>query len=146
MGVKMYIWTEGDENVGHGSMTLSDGITHISWWPKKDKEMTTNQSWTSVEAEPATSYEQDVEWEGKPADLIYEIPSGKLDEAAIKSWWNEFKTTNRYHIVFKNCCSAVYSALQKGGAEEIVSFPMSFLSTPANLKEYAEALQKATRK
>lgn len=21
MGVKIYIWTEGDENVGHGSMT-----------------------------------------------------------------------------------------------------------------------------
>lgn len=44
MGVKIYIWTEGDENVRHGSMTLSDGITHISWWPKKDKEMTPNRS------------------------------------------------------------------------------------------------------
>ncbi|CAC5412310.1 unnamed protein product [Mytilus coruscus] len=45
MSVKIYIWTEGDENVGHGSMTLSDVITHISWWPKEEKEMTANQSW-----------------------------------------------------------------------------------------------------
>lgn len=48
MGVKIYIWTEEYENVGHGSMTLSDGITHISWWPKKDKEMTPNQSWVRL--------------------------------------------------------------------------------------------------
>ncbi|VDI53153.1 Hypothetical predicted protein [Mytilus galloprovincialis] len=144
MGVKIYIWAEGGGNVGHGSMTLSDG-THISWWPKEDKAKSANQRWKSVEAEPATSYDQDEEWEGKPADFIYEIPSGKLDEAAIKTWWNDFKTTNNYHIAFKNCCSAVYSALKKGGAEKIASFPMSPISTPANLKDYAEKLQKAAK-
>ncbi|VDI48385.1 Hypothetical predicted protein [Mytilus galloprovincialis] len=84
MGVKIYIMTEGDENI-------------------------------SVETEPPNSYERDEEWEGKSADFI--IPSGKLDEAAVKTWWNKFKTTNNYHIAFKNWCSAVYSALKKCGAE-----------------------------
>lgn len=36
MTEKIYIWEAGNGNVGHGSMTLSDG-THISWWPKDDK-------------------------------------------------------------------------------------------------------------
>ena len=34
----------GNGNVGHGSMTLSDG-THISWWPKEDKQKTSKQNW-----------------------------------------------------------------------------------------------------
>ncbi|XP_063411888.1 uncharacterized protein LOC134694765 [Mytilus trossulus] len=125
-------------------MILSDGITRISWWPNEVKEMTANQFWGPVEAETSNSYAQDVKWEGRPADIIYEISPGKLDEAAIRTWWNEFKTTNNYHIIFRNCCSAVYNALKIGGAENIMPFPGSLISTPANLKEYSEKLQKAT--
>ena len=142
---KIYIWEAGNGNVGHGSMTLSDG-THISWWPKDDKSKSSmKMHMTSVEAETASSYNEDVEWEGKAADCVIEIPAGKLDIKAIKAWWDQFKDKSNYHILGNNCCSVVYEALKKGGATKYASFPMNPISTPANLKEYGENLKKSAK-
>ena len=39
MVVRIYIWDQAGGNVGHASIKLGNG-THISWWPKDDKNKT----------------------------------------------------------------------------------------------------------
>ena len=145
MSDKIYIWEAGNGNVGHGSMTLHDG-THISWWPKDDKSKSSAKShMTSVEAETASSYNQDTEWEGQAADRMIPIKKGKLDIATIKAWWMQFRDKSNYHLLGNNCCSVIYEALKRGGATKYASFPWNPISTPANLKDYALKLKEATQ-
>ena len=99
------------------------------------------QIW-SVESEPANSYQQDEEWEGRPCNSYFDI--GLLDEDAIASWWSQFRNKSNYHLLGNNCCSVVYTALEKGGAGRFAS-SSGIISTPANLKSYAQKLEQATR-
>jgi len=100
---------------------------------------------TSVEAETASSYDQDTEWEGQAADCMIPIKKGKLDIATIKAWWMQFKDKSNYHLLGNNCCSVIYEALKRGGATKYASFPWNPISTPANLKDYALELKQATQ-
>ena len=99
----------------------------------------------SVEAETASSYNQDTEWEGKTADRIISINRGTLDLATIKAWWMQFRNKRNYHLLLNNCCSVIYGALKRGGATKYASFPWSLISTPANLRDYALKLKEATQ-
>ena len=145
MSDTIYIWEAGIGIVGHGSMTLHDG-THISWWPKDDKlKSSARIHMKSVEAETASSYNQDTEWEGKTADRIIPIKKGKLDIATIKAWWMQFRDKRNYHLLGNNCCSVIYEALKRGGATKYASFPWNPISTPANLRDYALKLKEATQ-
>jgi hypothetical protein len=56
-----------------------------------------------VEAGTTSSYNEDTEWEGKAADCIIPIKQGKLEIAAIKTWWMQFKDKTKYHILDNNC-------------------------------------------
>lgn len=100
---------------------------------------------TSVEAETASSYNEDTEWEGQAADCMIQIKRGILNIAAIKAWWMQFRNRSNYHLLGNNCCSVVYEALKLGGATRYASFPWNPISTPANLKDYALKLKQATQ-
>ena len=91
-----------------------------------------------------SSYDEDAELEGCGADCMVPITRGKLDIAAIKAWWMQFKDKSNYHLLGNNCCTVIYEALKIGGATKYASFPWSLISTPANLKDYARKLEKAT--
>ena len=100
---------------------------------------------TSVEAETASSYNQDTEWEGQAANRMIPIKKGKLDIATIKAWWMQFRDKSNYHLLGNNCCSVIYEALKRGGATKYASFPWNPISTPANLMDYALKLKEATQ-
>ena len=126
-------------------MTLHDG-THISWWPKDDISKSSaiiHKDW--VEAGTTSSYNEDTEWEGKAADCIIPIKQGKLEIAAIKTWWMQFKDKTKYHLVDNNCCTVIFKALKSGGARQYYPTPWDLVATPASLKEYALELQKVTQ-
>jgi hypothetical protein len=100
---------------------------------------------TAVEAGTASSYNQDTEWEGRVADCIIPIKQGKLEIAAIKTWWMQFKDQTNYHLLVNNCCTVIFEALTKGGATKYYSILCNIVSTPTTLKLYALKLQQFTQ-
>lgn len=143
MVVTVYVWLQRGQNVGHGSLALSDG-TYISWWPSEDKNKTAVAfHWKSIDASTSPSYSEDKEAEGHDADSRITIE--RLDEAAIRRWWAQFSDVSKYHILGNNCCTVVFKALKEGGAENFVKFPVQMVATPAGLNSYATKLQQATK-
>jgi hypothetical protein len=136
----VYLWSfKGKlESWGHVSLGLSDG-TYISWWPQAGDESVR----TSVLPEfinnmapslrllylapalPNQTYEMDSKLEGwvegklkdakpKHADITITIPD--LNVAAIKVWWENFKSNpaNKWETVGQNCAKTVCDALFHG--------------------------------
>ena len=98
-----------------------------------------------VEAETASSYDEDTKWEDKLADHTILIRNGILDIDAIKHWWMQFKDESKYHPIESNCCTVIYKALEIGGATKHVPFPQHVISMPSYLRDYAFKLQEATK-
>ncbi|XP_044269504.1 uncharacterized protein LOC123014438 [Tribolium madens] len=107
--IKVYLWRFHGTNVGHLSMSLSDSI-HISFWPQEELELKRKKNAAGVQ-----SYEDDVKSEGRPADEILELPDDIVNQDKIKSWWSNYTTNNRYHLLTKNCAKVVQEALIVGG-------------------------------
>ncbi|KAK3582636.1 hypothetical protein CHS0354_001681 [Potamilus streckersoni] len=109
MPIKFYVWLPHGDNIGHSSMTLSDG-THISWWPS-DQELKKKSSLMSMLISPASlnqTLDEDIYLEGniKP-DGEYTLPDGFIDEDAI--------------MLDQNFCHVVFKALEEGGAWKFIT-------------------------
>ena len=98
-----------------------------------------------VEGRTASSYDEDTEWEGSVADDIIPIRPGKLEIAAIKTWWMKYKEEKIYHLLIKNCCTVIMEALIIGGATQYYPIPYNFGYTPPTVKQYALKLQQFTQ-
>jgi hypothetical protein len=83
--------------------------------------------------------------EGHGADCMIQIKKEKLDIAAIKAWWMQFKDKSNYHLLGNNCCSVIYETLKRGGATKYASFSWDPIFTPGNLKDYALKLKEVTQ-
>ena len=155
MAVKIYIWTEEGmlERWGHVSMSLGDG-TYISWWPEgHDKKSIKNNPVMCPVVENQTQ-QQDVKLEGKAADKVVTISGVKLDEAAIKTWYQMFSASDEKWSAFGNNCSAVvYKALKEGGALVYFTAHERYFwestlvpSTPKHIDNFVSLLNKKQNK
>ncbi|KAL3855326.1 hypothetical protein ACJMK2_014542 [Sinanodonta woodiana] len=118
MPIQVYIWLPQGDNVGHSSMTLSDG-THISWWPsnKNFKKKSNIASIFSSRASLSESLKVDIYLEGNiQPNKVYILRDGFIKEAAIRIWWVSFSSNGFYRVFTQNCCHAVFKALEAGGA------------------------------
>jgi hypothetical protein len=137
----IHIWNYQGSNEawGHASMTLDDG-THISWWP--DNPVPPEFPLYSAPAFPNQSYADDVAFEGRGPDHV--IPISGLDEAAIKAWWGDFKSKNKWSTLSQNCSTTVADALDAGGGGDGVYLAdWNSFWTPADVRGYADAIKDA---
>lgn len=153
--VTVYVWNyRGSKQAwGHASLELDQ--TYISWWPENPGQIPTKIP-NVYASHPFRnrSFASDVHAEGRLPD--HSIRINGLDENAIKDWWQgmglvrdgqlfagpllPWKTLNQ------NCSTVVATALTVGGGEQFASWykSRSIVWTPANVLEYASAIQAAT--
>ncbi|KAL3854998.1 hypothetical protein ACJMK2_014230, partial [Sinanodonta woodiana] len=123
MPIKVYVWFPHSDNVGHSSMTLSDG-THISWWPS-NKNVKKKSNLKSILSSPA-SLSQNLEEDSFLEDnmqpnITYTLPDGFINEAVISIWWGSFSSNGAYRVLDQNCCHVVFKALEAGGAWRLIT-------------------------
>ncbi|KAK3611764.1 hypothetical protein CHS0354_014113 [Potamilus streckersoni] len=126
MPIKVYIWNfQGKREAwGHASMSLSDG-THISWWPSDGNERKSFKG-NAVKApsEHCMTLDDDINSEyGTEPDVTHTIPTGYINEEAIKIWWQPFSKEENWRVLDQNCSTVVYKALCAGSA--LSFFPAS---------------------
>ncbi|KAL3855676.1 hypothetical protein ACJMK2_014895 [Sinanodonta woodiana] len=148
MPIKVYVWLPHGDNVGHSSMTLSDG-THISWWPS-DKEAKKKSNLKSIYSSPASlsqNLDEDIYLEGNfQPNENYSLPDGFIDEDAISKWWGSFSSKENYRVLDQNCCHVVFKALEAGNAwnfikdEDVKSLGKKLL-TPSEIDRLLKKLK-----
>jgi len=108
MVVKIHYWVislhEGP--VGHLSLELSDG-TYISHHPIRSKKPDFSGALHSLT--------QDIENEKRIPDQTFHLYDIQLNERQIKNWWNDYRKTSEYKLLFDNCAQIVQKALRIGG-------------------------------
>lgn len=133
----VHIWRPQPGTMGHASLTLEDG-THISWWPNNpnaDKN-------TDAPANPNQRYDgpgnSDVNLEGRNPDV--NIKLNKLDEKAIKEWWEKYKSDPKHTWNRKDNCSRIaLSALEAGGLPDTdIEASTVYFTTPGDVENTAE--------
>lgn len=121
-----------DTNVGHLSLSLSDG-TYISHWPDGGAFLDLKKQ----NGRPMRSLKDDIRNEGGEPTETLNLPNGIVDENKIKIWWNQgVKDGTQYNMVHSNCGQMVRTALIRGGIKEPMSYespggnPLEFMITP----------------
>lgn len=141
--VWVYNWdhVRGGEGAawGHSSVQIEAGA-YISWWPEAEgrqymvdksknpklagflgKVLGTTNIY-KVKHRCNLTYLQDVQAEGRQADMVCEIANGVLDTAAMEKWWKGYAyETASYHSIKKNCSTTVIRALRAGGSDKHLS-------------------------
>ncbi|MGG5809074.1 hypothetical protein [Falsiroseomonas sp. CW058] len=137
--VWVYNWNHvrGGEGAAWGHSAIQvEGGAYISWWPESENRQymvdksknpklaaflgkvigTTNIY--KVRHRCHTSYLQDVQAEGRQADMVCEIANGVLNTDAIGRWWTGYAVEKAsYHSIKKNCSTTVIRALRAGGSD-----------------------------
>jgi hypothetical protein len=142
----VHIWNYRGKDVawGHASVTLEDG-THISWWPQQGGR---EPSWYSdadytVDAIPNQTLAADIHLEEQAPDKTIKIIG--LDEAAIKAWWNSFRSTHKWKTSSQNCSTTAAEALKAGGANvqwKDVFKAHNLVWNPAGVEAFANAINR----
>src|SRR5579872_1171790 len=97
---------------------LADG-TYISWWPNANGADCIVLRICTASALLPTDFGRDYTAEGTNPTIIH---LDNLDEAAIKSWWNDFKRRNNWRSLSQNCSTVVARALDAGGGRKRAPF------------------------
>lgn len=113
---EVYYWAWRDGNVGHLSMSLSDG-TYLSYWPQ-DAVNVKNDLFSKCPGSQLPNLRSDIESEGRQPDVTESIPSGAIDEYKIKTWWsNIIRRGTEYNMLWSNCSHMIRRALEVGGLD-----------------------------
>jgi RHS repeat-associated protein len=128
---------------GHASMSINSGSTHISWWPGGQRDYVSETlNLYSAPANPGQSLNDDIYLEEQGPDEIIHLDN--LDEDAIAEWWAEYQRNREWFALGRNCAATVAAALAAGGGDYHVPFyPKPVVWTPASVRAYAEAIQRA---
>ena len=124
---------------GHVSLTLDDG-TYISFYPTNFNLLNADSPNDPVFS---GSLSDDNLNEGGAPDV--QVKLDNLDEAAIKTWWNDFKKTQpKFRGLHNNCSTVISQALDAGGGvKHAPKAPHPIVSSPGVVLGYAQQLQKA---
>lgn len=60
----------------------------------------------------------DCELEGRQPDETVAFPEGLVDYGKVIAWWNEYKKTSSYNLLYSNCAQTVRLALCNGGIKQ----------------------------
>lgn len=97
MSCKLYIWKNSPSNVGHASLEVNS--KYMSYWPRSAAGKKDFKIGQSHEPSFPKSYAADRRLEGEPAH--HTLILNNLDEAAICTYWNQFKMTPNTIILSK---------------------------------------------
>ena len=114
MAAKIYCWRNDQGSWGHMSLQLSDG-TYISHWPKEIKSKTNP---FPVIAKQMRNYAYDITAEGRDADEVIDLSHAMVDEAKLRNYWKEYKSTAKYHAIGNNCAQVIVHCLEVGMEED----------------------------
>lgn len=111
----VYIWLPSGNNVGHSSIDLAG--TYASFWPNQDSYgvgdtiLDALNPFGGTESTQATSYAQDVRWEGGAAGNVIQLCC--LDIAAMRSHWSRIRSED-YEAAGNNCSTIVGRLINAG--------------------------------
>ncbi|WP_266169716.1 RHS repeat domain-containing protein [Dyella subtropica] len=145
----VYIWkyrgsVGEDKGWGHASLDADGGRVHISWWPQADGRdfLIPGIPIYEVPANTDQTLARDRELEDHKPDMVIHLDN--LDEAAIASWWADFKKTHKWKTLSQNCSTTVAQALRAGGADKhVIGYPKPMVWNPEDVVRYATAIQQA---
>lgn len=140
--VTVYCWNHvrGGQGAswGHSSLQIEGG-PYISWWPSdEDRSYTVDKKKNPMLAKLMrkfigtscvykvkhtcnTSLIEDIRAEGERPDQSAEIADGVLDTNKMSLWWTGYQYESAsYHVIKKNCSTAVIRALRAGGSDKLL--------------------------
>jgi hypothetical protein len=107
---KIYLWEPTGQLYGHCSLMLDDGF-YVSFWPTEPYGQAEAVQGKTVNSDGST-YDEDVKNEKRDPTSTLPV-KGKLDNDAIRDWWNKNKNCG-YNLAKCNCLSMVEKALEVG--------------------------------
>ncbi|MBK6849264.1 MAG: hypothetical protein IPG96_17630 [Proteobacteria bacterium] len=153
--VTVYVWSFRGKSEAWGHASLQVDRTYVSWWPEKPGAVPSKLHRNIYQSVPFRDrrFEEDCAAEGQLPDQRLGLIG--LDEGAIKDWWQSFGLT-RDGVLFqgplqawstldRNCSTVVARALSIGLGEARAGKlrPWNLVWTPADVQQYARAIQAA---